>query len=73
MVGELLAQPRDVEEGTAVWASAAVLDLVQDAPGDVIQRFYSNSFARVENAGHPFGQDLTDQEKSDLTAFLATL
>ena len=46
---------------------------LQDAPGDLIQRFYSNSFARVENAGHRFGEDLTDQQKADLTAFLATL
>ena len=39
----------------------------------VIQKYYSNSFARIENAGHRFGEDLTDRQKSDLIAFLATL
>lgn len=38
-----------------------------------IQQYYSNSFAHVENAGHRFGEDLSDQQKSDLIAFLATL
>ena len=38
-----------------------------------IQTFYSNVLGRVENAGHPFGTNLSDREKQALIAFLATL
>lgn len=38
-----------------------------------VQSHYSNSTALVENAGHPFGEDLTEREKNALAAFLATL
>jgi hypothetical protein len=38
-----------------------------------IEKYYVNSKARVENAGHTFGQDLSDEDKKALTAFLATL
>jgi len=38
-----------------------------------IQKLYSNSTAIVENTGHLFGEDLSDQDKNSLTAFLATL
>jgi len=34
---------------------------------------YSTCTATVENAGHSFGQDLTEADKKALTAFLATL
>jgi hypothetical protein len=34
---------------------------------------YSSCTADVENAGHRFGEDLTDSDKNALTAFLATL
>ena len=40
---------------------------------DFIQGFYSNALDRIENAGHRFGEDLSDREKAALTAFLATL
>jgi hypothetical protein len=38
-----------------------------------IEKYYVNSKARVENAGHTFGEDLSDDDKNALTAFLATL
>jgi hypothetical protein len=38
-----------------------------------VEKYYVNSKARIENAGHPFGEDLSDQDKKALTAFLATL
>jgi hypothetical protein len=38
-----------------------------------IQRMYSNSTADVENDGHTFGRDLSQQDKQSLIAFLATL
>ena len=38
-----------------------------------VQRNYSYSRAPVENAGHPFGEDLSERDKRALTAFLATL
>ena len=41
--------------------------------GPEIQKLYSNSTAIVENTGHLFGEDLSDQDKNSLTAFLATL
>ena len=40
---------------------------------DFIQRYYSNVLERVENAGHRFGENLSDREKQALIAFLATL
>jgi hypothetical protein len=38
-----------------------------------IEKYYVNSKARLENAGHTFGEDLSDDDKKALTAFLATL
>ncbi len=57
----LLAQP-----------GKAVLDLVGDQ-ARFIQRYYSNVLDRIENAGHGFGEDLSDAEKQALIAFVATL
>ena len=44
-------------------------------PADAFILFerYDTCTADVENAGHPFGTDLSESEKKDLTAFLATL
>jgi hypothetical protein len=50
----------------------ALLDL-SAAPGGFIQTYYSNVLGRVENAGHRFGEDLSEREKRALIAFLATL
>lgn len=49
-----------------------ILDLSQEQR-DFIQSFYSNVLGRVENAGHRFGEDLSEREKQALIAFLATL
>ncbi len=49
-----------------------VLDLVGDV-GDFVQRYYSNVLEREENAGHRFGEDLSEREKQALIAFVATL
>ena len=38
-----------------------------------VQRFYSNVIGRVENAGHRFGEGLSQREKKALIAFVATL
>ena len=38
-----------------------------------VQRFYSNVLGRVENAGHRFGEGLSEREKKALIAFVATL
>ena len=40
---------------------------------DFIQRYYSNVLERGENAGHRFGENLSDREKQALIAFVATL
>jgi hypothetical protein len=40
---------------------------------EFIQRYYSNVLERVENAGHRFGESLSDREKQALIAFVATL
>jgi hypothetical protein len=40
---------------------------------EFIQAYYSNVLGRVENAGHRFGENLSDAEKNALIAFLATL
>jgi hypothetical protein len=49
-----------------------ILDLVGDV-GAFVQRYYSNVLERVENAGHRFGEDLSEREKQALIAFVATL
>src|SRR3546814_11083050 len=49
-----------------------ILDLVGDV-GDFVQRYYSNVLERVENAGHRFGEDLSEREKQALIAFVAPL
>jgi hypothetical protein len=59
--GTIIAEPGPV-----------VLDLVGDV-GDFVQRYYSNVLERVENAGHRFGEDLSEREKQALIAFVATL
>jgi hypothetical protein len=38
-----------------------------------IQTYYSNVLDRVENAGHRYGEELSDGDKQALIAFLATL
>jgi hypothetical protein len=48
------------------------LDITQ-TQGDFIQKYYSNVLDRVENAGHRFGEGLSEREKQALIAFLATL
>jgi mono/diheme cytochrome c family protein len=40
---------------------------------DFIQTYYSNVLQRVENAGHRFGEHLSEREKRALIAYLATL
>jgi len=50
------------------------LDITQPKEqADFIQSFYSNLLGRVENSGHTFGQNLSENEKKALIAFLATL
>ena len=39
----------------------------------LVKRVYSSCFAEIENAGHRFGEGLSDTDKKALTAFLATL
>ena len=50
----------------------AMLDLTK-ADNAFIQTYYSNVLERVENAGHRFGEELSEREKQALTAFVATL
>jgi hypothetical protein len=40
---------------------------------EFIQRYYSNVLERVENAGHRFGENLSERDKQALIAFVATL
>jgi hypothetical protein len=48
------------------------VDITQ-VQSEFIQRYYSNVHERIENAGHRFGESLTDREKQALIAFVATL
>ena len=40
---------------------------------DFVRRYYATCVDEVENAGHRFGEDLSETDKRALTAFLATL
>ena len=53
-------------------AKSFSFDLTQ-ADGQVIQTYYSNVLEQVENSGHRFGAELSEQEKQALIAYLATL
>jgi hypothetical protein len=48
------------------------IDITQ-AQSEFIQSYYSNVLERVDNAGHRFGESLSDREKQALIAFVATL
>ena len=50
----------------------ALLDL-SSPQAKFVQTYYSNVLTRVENAGHRFGEGLSEREKRALIAFLATL
>jgi hypothetical protein len=50
-----------------------VQDLTLQVGNDFVQRFYSNLLEHQENAGHRFGEGLSDADKKALTAFVATL
>lgn len=68
------------EKGKAVAETirARAKDLVTN-PGSLLEiggdlrELYSNSLMLREDAGHRFGEDLSDKDKKALTAFLATL
>lgn len=61
--GLTLAALKDPDELVAVAAGRLPL----------LTRLYSTCTALVENDGHRFGESLSESEKQDLTAFLATL
>ena len=73
------AQFRELSEGltrlrATLTASPGHITLnIAQTQRDFIQNYYSNVLGRVENAGHRFGEDLSDREKQALIAFLATL
>lgn len=50
-----------------------VQDLTLQVGNDFVQRYYSNLLEHQENAGHTFGEGLTEQQKKALIAFVATL
>jgi hypothetical protein len=50
----------------------ALLDLSSPETA-FIQAYYGNALDRIENAGHRFGEGLSERDKKALTAFLATL
>ncbi len=50
-----------------------VQDLTLQVGNDFVQRYYSNVLDRVENAGHRFGEGLSERQKQAVTAYLATL
>ena len=50
-----------------------VQDLTLQVGNDFVQRYYSNVLEHVENAGHRFGEGLSDRDKAALIAFVATL
>ncbi len=50
-----------------------VQDLTLQVGNDFVQRYYSNVLEHVENAGHRFGEGLSERDKQALIAFVATL
>ena len=50
-----------------------IQDRTLEVNNDFIQSYYSNVLGRIENAGHRFGESLSEREKKALIAFVATL
>jgi hypothetical protein len=46
---------------------------ILSAKGALIEKYYETCTQKVENEGHRFGEDLPEEDKKALTAFLATL
>ncbi len=85
---ELRAGLLEIREGLEKMAGRTVLklalgqtDVVQASTDqslltvrdEFVQGYYSNVLDRIENAGHRFGEGLSDREKQALIAFVATL
>jgi hypothetical protein len=71
---QLKAGLDDLRPSFAVTGRQIVIDITQPKErSDFIQSFYSNVLGRVENSGHRFGENLSENEKKALIAFLATL
>jgi hypothetical protein len=73
------SQRKELRDGLQSWRKLLlgdpgpkILDLVGDENA-FVQRYYSNALQPIENAGHRFGEDLSDSEKQALIAFIATL
>jgi hypothetical protein len=70
-IDELIAGLRAIRQGVLEDGGGLVKSLGTHWP--FVATYYSNSKARIENAGHRFGEDLSDDDKKALIAFLATL
>jgi hypothetical protein len=66
--GDTIAQTIRDKAGEILLDPTRVLEV-----GGELREVYSNSLTLRENDGHRFGEDLSDQEKNALIAFLATL
>jgi hypothetical protein len=70
--GELRGKLHDLDVEIRDKRGKFVIDISEPTRA-FIQTYYSNVLGRVENAGHRFGENLSDREKRALIAFLATL
>lgn len=73
LVGTKTIAVIELAAGNGGAVTQRVDDLTLRVSDGFVQEFYSNVLDRVENAGHRFGEGLSDREKQALTAFLATL
>ncbi len=69
---ELKAGLESVRANLLAQQGKALLDL-SSPQNAFIQAYYANVLDRVENAGHRFGEGLSERDKRALIAFLATL
>src|SRR5215208_4207367 len=73
-LAQLKAGLDNLRPAFAVSGRQIVIDITQpEERSEFIQSFYSNVLGRVENSGHRFGENLSENEKKALIAFLATL
>jgi mono/diheme cytochrome c family protein len=62
---------REMTKGFKNSSDHLIQGLAEHKP--MLEKYYLNSTATVENVGHDFGEGLSDTDKRALTAFMATL
>jgi len=72
--GEVVSTLKDIKNRTttAMTSGQQYVDITK-ADLEVLRPLYANCVELYDNVGHPFGTNLTEEQKKDLITFMATL